>query len=61
MRAGGGFGVVLDGKGFFLFAGEAFAGVVVQIQMSQFHAFTFERIHIDAKAVVLAGDFNLVL
>ena len=57
MRAGGGFGVVLDGEGRFVFAAKSFVRVVVEIQVCQLDLFFVQRIHIDAEAVILTGDF----
>jgi len=56
--AWGRFGVVLDGEGFEAFGFQPFSRIVVEIQVGQFDVFTFERIDIDAKAVVLRGDLD---
>ena len=57
--AGGGFGVVLDGKGFLALAKDSLVRVVVEVQVRQFDVLIRKRVHIDAEAVVLAGDFDL--
>ena len=56
--AGGCFRVVLDGEGGLVFAADAFVRVVVEVQMRQLNLFFFERVHIHAEAVILAGDFD---
>ena len=57
--AGGRFGVVLDGEGGLVFAAEHLVRVVVAVHMRQLDFFFFQRVHIHAEAVVLAGDFDL--
>ena len=59
MGAGGGFGVVLDGEGRLVFTAESFVRVVVEVGVRKLDLVFFERIHIYAEAVVLAGDFDL--
>src|SRR6185295_10475391 len=58
VRAGGGFGVVLDAEGSQIFRREAFARAVVQVDVRRDDALR-EGIEIDAEAVVLRGDLDL--
>ena len=52
------FGVVLDGEGGLVFTAESLVCIVVEVQVRQLDIFFFKRIHVNAEAVVLAGDFD---
>ena len=58
MGAGRGFGVILNSEGGDLAAAETFERVVVEIYVSKLDVFVEERIGVNAKAVILAGNFN---
>jgi len=58
VRAWGGFGVVLDAEQGKFFVTHAFVGVVVKIDVSDFHVVGRQRFGIDAEAVILRGNFN---
>ena len=50
--------MVLDGVGLEFFGPDAFDRIVVEVQMRQLDLFVFERVHIHAEAVILAGDLD---
>src|SRR3989338_755108 len=58
MRAGGIFRMVLHGKDRVLLVPESLEGLVIQIDVSQFHVFFAERVDVDHKAVILRGDLD---
>lgn len=58
MGAGAGFGVVLDAEGGVGFAGDAFDGLVVEVDVRHLDV-RRECVRLQGEAVVLAGDFNL--
>lgn len=55
---GRGFGVVLDTEERQLFVAHAFVGVVVEIDVGDFDVARGKRFGIDAKAMILSGDFD---
>ena len=55
-----GFGVILDGEQGDVFVAHAFVGVVVEIQVRDFDVARGQRFGIDAEAMILRGDFNLI-
>ncbi len=58
MRAGAGFGVVLDAEKGQLRVAEAFDGAVVEVDVGNHAAVRFQRFLIDSEAVILARDFD---
>ena len=58
VRAGGGFGVVLDAEQGHVFVAHAFVGVVVEVDVGDFDVARGQRFRIDAEAVILGGDFH---
>lgn len=54
----GGLGVVLDGKGRQLLVAQALQGVVVQVEVGEFHLGVGDGVDVHREAVVLAGDFH---
>ncbi len=60
VRAWRGFGVVLHAEEGSVFVAHAFVGVVVEIQVRDFDVAGGQRVGIDAEAVILRGDFDLV-
>ena len=58
VRAGGGFGMVLDGEDGFGGVAETFEGLVVEVDVGGFSAAGFEGGEVDGEAVVLGGDFD---
>ncbi len=50
--------MVLDAECSELPGGKSLAGVVVEIQMCQLDVLPGQRVHIYAKTVILAGDFD---
>ena len=51
--------MVLDGEGLLFLTKKSLVRVVVEVEVRQFDVLVFEGVHIDAEAVVLAGDFDL--
>ncbi len=60
MRAGGGFGVVLDAEDGVIAVAHSFDSVVVEIEMSNGDGGVWEGVRVDAEAVVLGSDLDLV-
>ena len=60
VRAWGGFGVVLDAEQGQVFVAHAFVGVVVEIDVRDFHIARRERFGIDTEPVILGGDFDFL-
>ena len=58
MRSRRGLGLVLYGKSPLARAAKALDRIVVEVQVRQLDVLLFERIHIDAESVVLAGNFD---
>ena len=58
MRAGRGFGMVLDGKDGQRTVAYTFDGFIIKIDMSEFDFLRIERIKIDGKAVILGSNFD---
>ena len=56
--AGGGFRVVLDAEKGKLFVAHTFVGVVVEVDVRNLDVARRQRFGIDAKAVILSGDFD---
>ena len=56
--AGRGFGVVLDGEGGQFAVAQALEGVVIEVDVGECYDFLIEGVEIDAKTVVLCGDFD---
>lgn len=61
MRARGGFRVVLNAEEREFFVAHAFVGMVVEIDVGDLHVARGERFGIDAEAVILGGDFDLLV
>ena len=60
MGTGRGFGVVLHAEERQFFVAHAFVGVVVEIDVSDFHIAGRQRFGIDAESVILRGDFDFL-
>ncbi len=58
MRARRGLGVVLHGEGRELLVAQALQGVVVQVDMGEFHCGVGDGVQVHREAVVLAGDLH---
>ncbi len=56
VRAGGGFGVILDREDGEFGVAEAFDGAVVEVELGDFGAAFFEGLRVGGEAVVLRGD-----
>ncbi len=50
--------MILDGKGLYFFAHKALERIIIEIYMRKLNVFMFQRIDIDAEAVILAGNFD---
>ena len=59
MRAGAGFGVVLDAEDGQILVAKTFDGAVVEVHVRDDTAVGFERFLVDGKAMILAGDLDL--
>ena len=51
--------MVLDAEGPKAFAAETFEGVVVEVDVRQLDVLVFERVYVNAEAVVLRGYLDL--
>jgi len=60
VRAGGGFGVILNAEERQSFVAQAFVGVVVEIEVRDFDFAGGERVRVDAEAVILRSNFDFL-
>ena len=59
MRAGGGFRMILDGKGSKGFMFKPFKGVVIQVNVGDFNIILGQAVHVEDKSMILRGDLYL--
>ena len=59
MRAGRGFGMVLDAEDGLAAMAEAFQRLVVQVDVREFDFVLVQRVGVDREAVIVRGDFDV--